>query len=89
METFIKSYDFKVWRVIKLGDIPIPVVKHSNEGQSSTECSQAPAQPSLENYIDEQMQVIQINSRTKNVLYNAISGKKYENISSCETSEEM
>jgi len=74
METFIKSYDVKVWRVIKLGDIPISISKSLDESQSSTI-------PSLENYTNEQMKVIQINYKTKNVLYNAISGEEYEIIS--------
>ncbi|KAH0646409.1 hypothetical protein KY284_034293 [Solanum tuberosum] len=82
METFIKSYDVKVWRVIKLGDIPIPTSKNSDESQSSVT-------PSLENYTNEQMEVIQINSKAKNVLYNAISGEEYEKISCCYTAKEM
>ncbi|KAH0773438.1 hypothetical protein KY290_010575 [Solanum tuberosum] len=50
METFIKSYDVKVWIVIKLGDIPIPISKSSDESQSSTT-------PSLENYTNEQIEM--------------------------------
>ncbi|KAH0734819.1 hypothetical protein KY285_010526 [Solanum tuberosum] len=80
METFIKSYDVKVWRVIKLGDISI--TKSLDESQSSTI-------PSLENYTNEQMEIIQINSKAKNVLYNAISGEEYENISCCDTAKDM
>ncbi|KAH0754582.1 hypothetical protein KY290_024852 [Solanum tuberosum] len=80
MKTFIKSYDIKVWRVIKLGDIQIPT--NSDGGQST-------ATPSLENYTDEQMEVIQINSKAKNVLHNAISGEEYEKISCCDTAKEM
>ncbi|KAH0662145.1 hypothetical protein KY284_027076 [Solanum tuberosum] len=82
METFIKSYDVKLWRVIKLGDIPIPISNTSDESQSS-------ATPSLENYTNEQMEIIQINSKAKNVLYNAISGEEYEKILCCDTAKEM
>ncbi|KAH0717748.1 hypothetical protein KY285_013779 [Solanum tuberosum] len=82
METFIKSYDVKVWRVIKLGDIPILILNISDESQSSVT-------PSLENYTNEQMKVIQINSKAKNVLYNAISGEECEKISCCDTAKEM
>ncbi|KAH0720227.1 hypothetical protein KY284_005257 [Solanum tuberosum] len=49
MEKFIQSYDVKVLRVIKLGDISIPTSKNSDDGQSSTT-------PSLENYTNEQME---------------------------------
>lgn len=37
MKTFIKSYGVKLWRVIKLSDIPIHVAKPTTEGQSSAE----------------------------------------------------
>ncbi|KAH0673757.1 hypothetical protein KY285_005200 [Solanum tuberosum] len=62
MEKFIQSYDVKVLRVIKLGDISIPTSKNSDDGQSSTT-------PSLENYTNEQMEVIQINSKAKKMYY--------------------
>lgn len=57
MKILIKSYDLKVWRVIKL-DILIPVTKQTNGSQPSTEESQAPLTSSLENYTDEKMKVI-------------------------------
>lgn len=68
METCIKSYDVKVCRVIKLGDIPISMSNTFDESQSF-------ATPSLENFTNEQIECIQINSKVKNVLYNAISEK--------------
>ncbi|KAH0639310.1 hypothetical protein KY285_035896 [Solanum tuberosum] len=80
METFRKSYDVKVWRVIKVGDIPNTT--NSDGGQSATT-------QSLENYTNEQMEVIQINSKAKDVMYNAISGEEYEKISCCYTAKEM
>ncbi|XP_070020106.1 uncharacterized protein [Nicotiana sylvestris] len=43
----------------------------------------------LDNYTDEQAVVITLNAKSKNLLYNAISGEEYEKISSCETAKEM
>ena len=76
METFIKSYEVKVWRVIKLRDIPIPISKSSDERKDSTT-------PNLDNCTDEQIEILLFNSKSKNVLYNAISGENYEKISCC------
>lgn len=53
MKTYIKSYDMKGWKVIKLGDMPIPPNKKNGKGDSSTEEISL-----LENYIDEQMEII-------------------------------
>lgn len=44
---------------------------------------------SLENYTNEQMKSIQINSKAKNVLYNVISGEKYEKKIRCDIAKEM
>lgn len=89
METLIKYYDIKNWRVIKLGDIPIPMAKPIIESQSSVDGSQTPVILSLESYINEQMKVIQMNSRAKSVLYNAINEEEYKKISSCEIVKKM
>ncbi|XP_009607199.1 uncharacterized protein [Nicotiana tomentosiformis] len=35
------------------------------------------------------MEVVQINAKARNLLYNAISGEEYEKISSCDTTKEM
>ena len=35
------------------------------------------------------MAVVQVNAKARNLLYNAISGEKYEKISSCDTTKEM
>lgn len=43
----------------------------------------------MENYIHEQMEIIQINSKTKNILYNAINKEEYEKISSYEIAKEI
>ncbi|XP_019263333.1 PREDICTED: uncharacterized protein LOC109241077 [Nicotiana attenuata] len=43
----------------------------------------------LDDYTDEQAVVISVNTKAKNMLYNAISGEEYEKISSCETAKEM
>ncbi|XP_019229327.1 PREDICTED: uncharacterized protein LOC109210381 [Nicotiana attenuata] len=78
MEIYAKAYDVKVWRVIKKGNYPPP----------------AAAQPlvdpdDIDSYTDEQMAVVQVNNKARNLLYNAISGEEYEKISSCNTAKEM
>nr|XP_009597682.1 uncharacterized protein LOC104093616 [Nicotiana tomentosiformis] len=85
MEAFIKSYDIKVWRIIKKGDFPLLHSKPEKkpEGQVSTETLD------IDNYTDEHMAIVQINSKAKNQLYHAISGEKFEKISSCDTAKEM
>ncbi|XP_070041022.1 uncharacterized protein [Nicotiana tomentosiformis] len=85
MEIYTKSYDVKVWRVIKKGDYPIPAAKSDKKADSQT--STEPAD--LDDYTDEQMAVIQINVKNQKLLYNAISGEEYEKISSCDTAKEM
>ncbi|XP_070050011.1 uncharacterized protein [Nicotiana tomentosiformis] len=78
MEIYAKSYDVKVLRVIKKGNYPLPVV------------AQPPADPEdIDEYIDEQMAVVQVNAKARNLLYNAISGEEYEKTSSCDTAKEM
>lgn len=72
----------QVWRVTKQGDIPIPISNTCDENHSSS-------MPSLENYTNEQMESIQINSKAKDVLYNAITREEYKKISCCDTAEEM
>ncbi|XP_070054001.1 uncharacterized protein [Nicotiana tomentosiformis] len=78
MKIYAKSYDVKVWCVIKKGNYPLP----------------AAAQPSadpedIDEYTDEQMAVVQVNAKARNLLYNAISGEEYEKISSCDTAKEI
>nr|XP_009587335.1 uncharacterized protein LOC104085085 [Nicotiana tomentosiformis] len=78
MEIYAKSYDVKVWRVIKKENYPLP----------------AAAQPlvdpeDIDEYIDEQMVAVQVNAKARNLLYSAISGEEYEKISSCDTTKEM
>ncbi|XP_070023388.1 uncharacterized protein [Nicotiana sylvestris] len=78
MEKYAKAYDVKVWRVIKKGNYPLL----------------AAAQPlvdpeDIDSYTDEQIVVVQVKNKAKNLRYNAISGEEYEKISSCDTSKEM
>ncbi|XP_070022348.1 uncharacterized protein [Nicotiana sylvestris] len=78
MEIYAKAYDVKVWRVIKKGNYPLP----------------ATAQPlvdpkDIDSYTEEEMAVVQVNNKARNLLYSAISGEEYENISSCDTTKEM
>ncbi|XP_019248604.1 PREDICTED: uncharacterized protein LOC109227866 [Nicotiana attenuata] len=78
MEIYAKAYDVKVWRVIKKGNYPLPAA------------AQSPADPkNIDEYTDEQMVVLQVNNKARNLLYNAISGEEYEKISSCDTAKEM
>ncbi|XP_070044907.1 uncharacterized protein [Nicotiana tomentosiformis] len=84
METYTMSYDIKVWRVIKKRNLSIPPKKYEN---SQVILSTDPLD--LDDYTDEQATVITVNAKVKNLLYNAISGKEYEKISSCETAKEM
>ncbi|XP_070040165.1 uncharacterized protein [Nicotiana tomentosiformis] len=42
-----------------------------------------------DDYTDEQADVITVNAKAKNLLYNAISREEYEKISRCETAKEM
>lgn len=59
-----------------------PISKTFDEIQSS-------ATPSLENNINEHVEIIQLNSKAKNILYNAISGAEYAKISCCDTTKEL
>ncbi|XP_075099524.1 uncharacterized protein LOC142176293 [Nicotiana tabacum] len=78
MEIYAKSYDVKVWRVIKKENYPLL----------------AAAQPltdpeDIDSYTNKQMAVVQVNNKARNFLYNVISGEEYEKISSCDTAKEM
>ncbi|XP_070049219.1 uncharacterized protein [Nicotiana tomentosiformis] len=85
MEDFIKSYAVKGWQVIKKTGFPLLQSKLENklEGNISTETLY------IVDYTDEHMTIVQINSKAKNLLYNAISGEEFEKISSCDTAKEM
>nr|XP_016494279.1 PREDICTED: uncharacterized protein LOC107813514 [Nicotiana tabacum] len=78
MEIYAKAYDVKVWRVIKKGNYPLPVATPPLVDPED-----------IDSNIKEQMEVIQVNNKARNLLYNAISGEEYEKISSCETTREM
>nr|XP_018627673.1 uncharacterized protein LOC104100345 [Nicotiana tomentosiformis] len=84
METYTVSYDIKIWRVIKKGNLPIPPKKYAND---QIIVSTDPLD--LDDYTDEQAAVITVNAKAKNLLYNAISGEEYEKISSCKTGKKM
>ncbi|XP_070043073.1 uncharacterized protein [Nicotiana tomentosiformis] len=78
MEIYVKSYDVKVWCVIKKGNYLLPAA------------AQPPTDPKdIDEYTDQQMVVAQVNPKARNLLYNAISGEEYEKISSCDTAKEM
>ncbi|XP_070035482.1 uncharacterized protein [Nicotiana tomentosiformis] len=78
IEIYAKSYDVKVWRVIKKGNYPLLAA------------AQPPVDPEdIDEYTDEQMAVVQVNAKARNLLYNAISGEEYEKISSCDKAKEI
>ncbi|XP_075091527.1 uncharacterized protein LOC142171733 [Nicotiana tabacum] len=57
---------------------------------SSAAAAQPPADPEdIDEYTDEQIAVVQVNAKVRNLLYNAISGEEYEKISSCDTAKQM
>ncbi|XP_070054565.1 uncharacterized protein [Nicotiana tomentosiformis] len=77
MEIYAKSYDVKVWRIIKKGNYPLPGA------------TQPPVNPEdIDEYADKQM-MVQVNAKARILLYNAISGEEYEKISSCDIAKEM
>ncbi|XP_070043253.1 uncharacterized protein [Nicotiana tomentosiformis] len=84
METYTMSYDIKVWRVIKKGNLSIPPKKEKDD-----EIIVSSNPFDLDYYTEEQAVVIQVNAKTKHMLYNAISREEYEKISSYETTKEM
>ncbi|XP_070031327.1 uncharacterized protein [Nicotiana tomentosiformis] len=78
MEIYIKSYDVKVWCVIKKENYPLPTA------------DQPPADPEdIDEYTDEKMVVVQVNNKARNFLYDAISEEEYEKSLSCDTAKEM
>ncbi|XP_070002690.1 uncharacterized protein LOC142165929 [Nicotiana tabacum] len=68
--------------MIKKGTLPIPPKKDDN-GQVIVSIDPL----DLDDYTNEQVAVITVNAKAKNLLYNAISGGEYEKISSCETTK--
>nr|XP_016472813.1 PREDICTED: uncharacterized protein LOC107794795 [Nicotiana tabacum] len=70
---------FSQWkRVIKKWNYPLP------------DAAQPPADPEdIDEFTDEQMAIVQVNAKSRNLLYNTISGEEYEKISSCDTAKEM
>lgn len=56
METFINSYDMRVWRAIKCGDIPIPLPKRDSKNDNGEVSTVVVS--TLKNYSDEKMLVI-------------------------------
>ncbi|XP_070002686.1 uncharacterized protein LOC142165933 [Nicotiana tabacum] len=78
------SYDIKVWRVIKKGNLLIPPRKDEN-GQVIVSTDPL----DFDDYTDEQAIVIAVNAKTNILLYNAISGERYEKISSFETTKKI
>ncbi|XP_009779465.2 uncharacterized protein LOC142175141 [Nicotiana tabacum] len=85
METYAKSYDMKVWHVIKKGELPLPQAK-----KDKTTESQVSSDPlDLDDYIDAQAVVVKVSAKAKNLLHNAISDEEYEKISSNKIANEV
>nr|XP_009784452.1 PREDICTED: uncharacterized protein LOC104232864 [Nicotiana sylvestris] len=78
MEIFVEAYGVKVWRVIKKGNYPLPAATPSLADPED-----------IYSYTKEQMEVVRVNNKARNLLHNAINGKEYEKISSCDTTKEM
>ncbi|XP_075104750.1 uncharacterized protein LOC142178870 [Nicotiana tabacum] len=78
MEIYAKAYDVKVWRVIKKGNYPLPAATPPLVDPEN-----------IDSYTKEQMEVVQVNNKARNLLSNAISGEEYEKNSSCDTTKEM
>ncbi|XP_075091513.1 uncharacterized protein LOC142171719 [Nicotiana tabacum] len=78
MKIYAKSYEFKVWSVIKKENYLLPAV------------AQPPADPEdIYSYTNEQMVVVQVYAKARNLIYNAISEEEYEKISICDTAKEI
>ncbi|XP_070017025.1 uncharacterized protein [Nicotiana sylvestris] len=78
MEIFAKAYDVKVWRVIKKRNYLLPAATPPLADPED-----------IDSYTKEQMEVVQVKNKARNLLHNAISGEEYEKISSCDTTKEM
>ncbi|XP_009779249.1 uncharacterized protein LOC107791301 [Nicotiana tabacum] len=78
MKIFAKAYYVKVWRVIKNGNYPLPAATPPLADPED-----------IDSYTKEQMKVVQVNNKARNLLHNAISGEEYEKILSCDTAKEM
>ncbi|XP_070015878.1 uncharacterized protein [Nicotiana sylvestris] len=78
MKIYVKSYDVKLWLVIKKGNYLLPT------------SGQPPTNPEdIDDYLNEQMAIIQVDSKARNLLDNAICGEEYENFFSCDTAKEV
>ncbi|XP_009799731.1 uncharacterized protein LOC107798592 [Nicotiana tabacum] len=78
MEIHAKAYDIIVWRIIKKGNYPLLAVAQPLADPEDTK-----------SYRNKQMTVVQVNNKSRNLLYIAISGEEYKKISSCDTAKEM
>ncbi|XP_070008152.1 uncharacterized protein LOC142165157 [Nicotiana tabacum] len=73
-----------MWRMIEKGDLPIPPRKDKDSKVM------VPSDPlDLDDYTDEQADIVQVNAKAKNLMYNTISGEEYKKSPSCKTAKEM
>ncbi|XP_070036169.1 uncharacterized protein [Nicotiana tomentosiformis] len=62
----------------------------SQENYPLQAITQPPTDPEdIDEYTDEQMVVVQVNAKARNLLYNAIGGEEYEKILICDTTKEI
>ncbi|XP_070054128.1 uncharacterized protein [Nicotiana tomentosiformis] len=78
MEIYAKSYDVKVWCIIKKENYPLPVADRPSADPED-----------VDEYTNKKMTVVQVNAKARNLLYNAINGEVYAKILSCDTAKEM
>ncbi|XP_070050349.1 uncharacterized protein [Nicotiana tomentosiformis] len=78
MEIYAKSYNVKVWCVIKNRNYPLPAAVQPSADPED-----------IDEYTDEQMAVVQVNAKARYVLYNAISGEEYDKILCYDTTKKM
>ncbi|XP_070002830.1 uncharacterized protein LOC142165891 [Nicotiana tabacum] len=78
MDMFAKAYDVKVWIIIKKGNYTLPATTPPLADPED-----------IDSYTKEQMEVVRVYNKARNLLHNAISGEEYEKISSCDTTKEI
>lgn len=90
METFIKSYDVKTWKVIKLGNLSLVSTNKDKDGKKNRNSKvSTDTILTLKDSTHEQKEITHNNSKAKIMLYHDISGKEYEKVSCCEINKEI
>ncbi|MBY3556015.1 hypothetical protein HGI15_21980, partial [Modestobacter lapidis] len=79
MQNWIESYDMKIWKVIVKGNIKI--FKKDSEGKEIPK--------TIDDWTDDDMKILQTNSKAKTVLYCALNASEYNRVSGCTTAQEI